>query len=158
MEPIAATAALPEAAFEDKQDFEHFEDLEHLGCFACNSRMMLVRPLAVTEEFLLLPATARIDDRFVVVPGSWLVYPRRHLTHFLEMPGNWTSSVQQAVRLLGLQSGFGTSDNWGKEAGQTVEHGHTWVIDRTGEEGLPSENLGQSTVLLRMRLGQIVHG
>jgi hypothetical protein len=119
------TRTLDPAYFPNKDEFAHFENAAEPGCFACNSRSMLVRPIAVTDDFVLLVATTRIDDRFVVMPNTWLVYPRAHLTSYNEMPDNWSGCVKQAIRILGIEQPFCTSENWGKKAGQTVAHGHT---------------------------------
>lgn len=141
---------LAPAYFPDKDTFAHFENPDEPGCFACNSRSMLVRPIAVTNDFTLLVATARVDDHFVVMPKTWLVYPRAHLTSYNEMPDNWTASVKQAIRTLGIDQPFCTGENWGKKAGQTVFHGHTWIIGRDGDEsGLFTENTGLASLIFR---------
>lgn len=90
------------------------------------------------------------------MPSSWVVYPRRHVTSFLDLPPDWTYRVQQALRTLhrlNLATGavtFGYND--GVEAGQTVTHGHTWIIARgEGEAGLECELLGYGTVIARQK-------
>jgi diadenosine tetraphosphate (Ap4A) HIT family hydrolase len=150
-------STLREASFPGMAKFAHFVDPEHESCFTCNSRLMAVRPLLVTVNFVLLEATARVDDKFVIMPEAWLVSPRKHLVEFLDMPDDWTRSVKEAVRFLGIGKPFCTSDNWGREAGQTIAHGHTWIIGRGwAEDGLLSQNMGLATILLRIRQHGIV--
>lgn len=139
------------ARFDGMEEFDHFADEWHPRCFACNSRMMVVRPIAVNDGFVLMPATTMVDDGFVIIPDTWLVYPRAHITQFMDMPDTWTMSLQDAVRILGLEADFNVGDNWGRAAGQTVEHGHTWIMRRSAEDGLLTENTGLATIILRVQ-------
>lgn len=152
-------AQLPRASFPDAGTFPHFADSTHPGCFACNSRLMLVRPLLVTDEFVVLPATTRLaTGDFVVMPDSWLVFPRNHVETLDEMPDDWTASVKQAVRHLRslghLTGAFNTGANWGRAAGQTTMHAHTWASERdaSNEAGLITEETGLATIIMRARL------
>jgi hypothetical protein len=144
---------LRDAVFYGKGEFAHFENEDYPNCFACNSHMMLVRPIAVTDDFILLEATARMADGcFVIMPGCWLVYPREHVTTLEKMPDNWTASIKHAISLLDLGQPYCTSDNWGRDAGQTVSHGHTWIIARgDAEEGLLTHQLGLATIVFRTK-------
>lgn len=133
--------------FDVKQTNRHFSNPDYPKCFACNSALLKVQPRQVTRNYLLLPATQQVDGTFVVMEGCWLVFPREHVTSYMEMPYDWTESVRIAVYSLGLQEPFCISENWGKAAGQTAEHGHTWIIQRGGDEGLLSHERGLATLV-----------
>jgi len=152
--PTIDLRKLEVARFDGYEEFDHFANPDYPGCFACNSKLMLVRPIAVTDEFILLVATTALGNgTFVVIPDTWLIYPRAHLTTLIDMPNNWTGSVKQAVAMLGIDQPYCTGENWGRLAGQTVEHGHTWVMQRNvGEDGLMTERVGLATILLRARM------
>jgi hypothetical protein len=140
---------LPEAEFPGKEEFDHFECSDHPTCFACNSKRMLVRPLRVTDKYLLMEATTKAGDRFVVMPGVYLVFPRIHVEDFMDMPDDWTASEKDAASFLGLPGrALNFSVNWGEDAGQTVPHGHSWIIDRSmlREKGL-TINVGLAALL-----------
>lgn len=144
-------ASFPPAVFAGRESFDHFENPDHPRCFACNSRGMLVRPVAVTDDYVLLPATTRLagDGGFVVIPRVWLLFPRSHVATPLEMPDDWERCKKEVVRLLGLGTSFNYSDNWGSEAGQTIGHAHTWIIERgQGTEGPLTRGTGLATILL----------
>lgn len=139
-------------SFDGWEEFDHFADPAHPDCFACNSRRLLSEPLLVTDEFMLMEATAKFDNgSFRVLPGCWLVFPRRHVTSLLDLPDNWTASVKQAVRHLGLDYDYNTSENSGPKAGQTAPHIHTWIIGRQREAGLLCENTGLAGILRQIR-------
>lgn len=156
--PTIDLSKLEVARFDGYEEFDHFTTPGRERCFACNSRKMLVRPIAATNEFTLLVATTPLENNTPprIIPDTWLVYPRAHLTTFLVMPDNWTASVKESIRILGLERfrhPFCTSDNWGSKVGQTVRHGHTWIMKRgEGEEHLLSENIGMATMLLRIKM------
>jgi len=144
------------AKFEGYADFEHFENKALRLCFFCNSRGMAVRPLQVTPDYVLLPATTRVDGPFVIIPGCWLVVPRAHVTSHGDLPDNWTASVKEAVSFLGLSVALGKpyniTENWGSDAGQTAQHAHTWIVSRgNDEEGLLSARTGLASILLRIK-------
>jgi hypothetical protein len=153
-QPTIDLSKLEVATFEGYEEFDHFANFECPGCFACNSKLMLVRPIAVTDEFILLVATTALGNgSFVIIPDTWLVYPRKHLTTLIDMPNNWTGCVKQAVAILGIDQPYCTGENWGRLAGQTVDHGHTWVMKRNvGEEGFLTERIGLATILLRVKM------
>lgn len=139
------------AVFQDQWNFNHFVNPHVPTCFACNSRMLMVRPLGVTSKSFVVPATTRLrDGKFVIVPGAWLLFPRLHLTTFDQLPDSWTLSQQWARKLLSLEPPFNISSNWGQLAGQTTEHAHDWLIDRTTwpETDLTAGN-GLATIILR---------
>ncbi len=155
---MLGTGTTQVAKFDGFDTFPHFTDPTHPNCFACNSKKLIVRPLVANNEFTLVPATTRLDSGlFVVIPQCWLVFPRYHVTSFMQLPATWTSSVQCAVWHLGIESPFCISSNWGKAAGQTSEHAHDWVIGRGfGEEGLLSENTGLATIIDRIKQYNII--
>lgn len=150
---------LSPAVFEDKETFAHFSNPDEPNCFACNSQLMVVRPIEVRAEYLLMPATTRLPDgSFRVIPWGWQVYPRKHITRFGLMPYSWMAILQRAAYDLGLQDDFNSSTNIGGAAGQSADHVHTWLVKRSRrrEEGLLSEGLGLATILTRVEQHGIV--
>lgn len=150
--PTVDLSTFRAAKFPGIDTFDHFENPDQPRCFACNSRMMVVRPIAVTNDFMLLEATTLVEGTFLVIPDTWLVYPRTHATTMNDMPDTWTGSVKHAIRILDIEQPYCTGENWGREAGQTIGHGHTWIMKRgIAEEGLVTENTGLATILLRAK-------
>jgi hypothetical protein len=145
----------PPVHFEGFDEFEHFSDPDHADCFVCNSRLMQVRPVVVTDDYVLLPATMRLDDgSFVVIPDAWGLYPRKHVTKRSEMPRDWMLSIQIAAWTLGFTDDTPSCDstNWTPDAGQTIPHAHTWLIKRgDGEEGLLCHRLGLAGIIIRLK-------
>jgi len=152
-------AGLQPATFPGKEGYTHFANPDQPACFACNSALMVVRPLVVTQRFVLLPATTFVDSNPYIMPGTWLVYPRQHVTERWYLPTDWAVSIEQALEYLRdhgeLATSFNTSENWGPAAGQTVPHGHAWIVNRADEAGLLGENTGLATLLRMIREHQI---
>lgn len=147
-------SSLPLAEFSNPEDFDHFENPEHPKCFACNSKRMLIRPRLVTDAYTLIDATMKVGDHFRVMLGVYLIFPRLHVESFMDMPRDWQGSIQDAIAFLERDGVLvdNTSANLSKRGGQTVPHGHTWLIDRSmlKEKGLMSENTGFATLMYRV--------
>lgn len=82
------------------------------------------------------------EDAYVIVPRGWedgrhlLVVPRRHVTSYEGLSGSFHDLVAAAVRRLKRESGctsVNVTTNDGPDAGQTMEHFHTWVVARPPE-------------------------
>ena len=82
-----------------------------------------------------------------VVPGHFLVVPRKHVAHVLEAPGGAGKALELAGYLanqMGLESAnFITSA--GVPATQTVFHLHVHVVPRREGDGLALPWTGQQT-------------
>jgi hypothetical protein len=156
--PRLDVESFADAVFPGHDSFPHLSDPEHTNCPACNTRMLFVRPIEMTDDYTLMEASLRLpSDRIVVIPETWLNFSRVHAETLDEMPDHWTACNKRAVRTLGIGTPFCTSENWGKEAGQTLRHGHSWIIGRgILETGLISENTGLATILLRIKQHGVV--
>ena len=155
----------PDATFEGKDSFAHFENSQFPKCFFCNSQKMAVRP-EVRREYLILPATMRLrSGQFKVIPGCHLILPTKHCEHVRDLPNYWTGCIQDALRFLEpthLENirtyeldpdeppSYNLTMNIRKSAGQTAGHLHEWVIQRgLFDEGLGA-NLGLAGILVHL--------
>lgn len=81
-----------------------------------------------------------------VVPGHFLVVPRKHVAHALESPGSAGKAMELAGYLanqMGLESAnFITSA--GRDATQTIFHLHVHLVPRREGDGLTLPWTGQS--------------
>ncbi len=85
----------------------------------------------------------------VVVPGRYLIVPYEHLASMAELPDEWWRTVKGLIRKLPpeARADINYSHNEGLGAGQRVPHTHGWLIQRRGEEGLPSHTFGMSKLI-----------
>jgi hypothetical protein len=140
----------PEVSFPGKESYAHV-CTGNPDCFGCNTRKMLVRPIAVERGFKLIPASMKLlDGRFVVIPDCSLVFPDEHVTNFFDLPGDWTARLQRAGVLFGLKpdDSFNRTINNGPRAGQTGAHMHDWLIKRGVFDEAFGSNLGLMNILV----------
>lgn len=97
--------------------------------------------IAETAQLYLVKAHGTEDD--------YLVIPKKHLTHYLDLPDNWWREfklllLDEAIPWFGRDVANNLSINQGRKAGQRVPHIHWWIIFR--EDG-PEDGLGLSALV-----------
>jgi len=101
------------------------------GCAFCPGNGMVDIICDLGSMYLVRakdPATMKdLGDR-------WLIIPAEHVTSFEEQPMGTNEMLVELLNETGLTSGFNLSLNVGPEAGQTMQHLHWWVLDRSTDE------------------------
>lgn len=107
-----------------------------------------VRIILQTENAYLI---APIGVNGECMTGCYLIIPKQHVESALDMPDNWHAEVKELVRMtpeyIQGKRAFNISQNQGKDAGQRVNHCHTWLIFREGENDKKSYQLGLKALI-----------
>jgi diadenosine tetraphosphate (Ap4A) HIT family hydrolase len=75
-------------------------------------------------------------------PGCYLIIPIEHAETPGELPDTWVEDMDTLLPEVPADlSNYNLSFNMGKEAGQTVEHMHMWVIPRAAGEPASGKGL-----------------
>jgi len=118
----------------------------------------------VSKDCPFCPANGKVDiiadtkDAYLVeaknapLAGCYLIVPKKHVTEMRHMPSRWQIAVQILLtKVPWYASGtpFNLSLNYGRPAGQTLEHLHCWVIPRVvvDSDVPPSYGKGLATLI-----------
>ena len=78
--------------------------------------------------------------------GTHLIIPNEHYENLTDLPDNWWVEVKQLLpKIPNLTAEYNLALNYGKVAGQSVEHLHFWVIPREADK--PSSGKGLATLI-----------
>jgi diadenosine tetraphosphate (Ap4A) HIT family hydrolase len=106
--------------------------------------------VAIIEQTAIAYLVAVIDNEGRILTGRYLIIPKRHVESVFDLPDNWQVSVRRLLKQVPeVKSGvpFNLSYNQGRAAGQRIAHVHAWVVQRSGEEGQASYELGLSGLI-----------
>lgn len=105
-------------------------------CPFCLSNGLLATPIVYENDTVLLTTPLKSP-----VQGAYIITPKAHTTELTHLPDTWWKDVKIALEALPAKpTSFNISTNYGKAAGQSIQHLHFWVVPR--EDGKPSSGKG----------------
>lgn len=116
------------------------EDVERLSlklkgqrgdCLFCLASRKISRDKVVAET----PWAYLIVEYSQTVPGTYMIVPKTHRESIFQLGVCfWLSLLWLSRKIPWMgQSDWNLSMNFGRDAGQTVPHVHTWIIPREGK-------------------------
>jgi diadenosine tetraphosphate (Ap4A) HIT family hydrolase len=105
-----------------------------------------VRIMAENAEAYLIA----VLEKGEVLAGCYFIIPKRHVRFIPDLPDNWhVYFTDLLLQIPGMHRDvhYNISLNCGKRAGQMVQHLHWWIVQREGEEGMPSYELGLAKLI-----------
>ena len=107
-------------------------------------------PFCLPNGLLRGEILAETDAGFLIknetFPECYLIVPKNHTEAITGLPDDWWFDFKRLVAQLPQQpESFNLSLNFGKAAGQTVEHLHFWIVPRRNDQ--PSAGKGLATLI-----------
>lgn len=89
----------------------------------------------LVDPFVMTTAGYLLEPLNPPIPGSWLIIPKTHIIDDRFLPALWQTHRYELLQCIPWINDYDRNSaiNIGREAGQTVEHIHEWVIPRHDE-------------------------
>jgi diadenosine tetraphosphate (Ap4A) HIT family hydrolase len=102
-------------------------------------------PLCLTNDNLKTSVLYQNDDAYLTTAlgttGSYLIIPKIHTEEFSDLPDDWWKHFKDALANLPQKfESYNITVNRGRNAGQSLNHLHFWIVRRSS--GQPSSGKG----------------
>lgn len=107
-------------------------------------------PFCRANSLLKGEILAESAEAFLIKPQGnsphYLIIPNDHVETIFDLPDTWWGAFKQiADKIPDLAEQYNISLNYGREAGQTLQHLHFWIVAR--EAGQPSSGKGLASLI-----------
>ena len=106
------------------------------GCVLCRSNGLFEGPVMAETEHAYLTTAKGNEHNYLIIPAS-------HVASLTDLPDDWWRDAKDMLKHIPDLQDYNLSLNYGKSAGQTLEHIHFWIIPRVSNEPAAGKGLAR---------------